>query len=116
MLAGALLGTATVAGCGVIWTWLKISGAPNWGGWDAAFLRLFVSRVALLATAASLGLAGLWQAAKVREALWDFFLRPAHPLNLAIFRIVVFGAIFLRASSPAISEFAGCRRSCSSRH
>ena len=100
ILAGWWLCAAILAVCGASWLWLKLAGRP--ASADAIHLRLLVSRLALLAATAGLGLAALWQPDKIRQAVRDFFLRPAHPLNLAVFRVVVFGALFFRCGSPEL--------------
>jgi hypothetical protein len=56
--------------------------------------RLLFSRVALVVIGLEFAALALWQRHRVLETLKTFFTAPDHPLNLAIFRMALFGAIF----------------------
>jgi len=56
--------------------------------------RLLFSRMVLIGIVAYLIAMGVIFRRKVRQVISDFFSAEAHPVNLAIFRLVLFGTIF----------------------
>lgn len=52
--------------------------------------RVHVSRIAVILSLACLGLLGYLERERVTGAIIRYFTAPSHPINLAIFRIVVF--------------------------
>jgi hypothetical protein len=67
---------------------------------------ILVTRLALLITFAALVIVGLVRRERVRTVLLDFFGAAGHPINLAIFRIVLFTVLFIRADVDSITWYA----------
>src|SRR5690242_17769699 len=67
--------------------------------------RLFFSRAALVGIAIELVVLAFLRRRRVAQILKEFFKATAHPLNLAIFRMVVFWAIFREVQLPEIASF-----------
>lgn len=68
--------------------------------------RLFFSRMALVGIAVELAILVFLCRRRVAQALQEFFTATAHPLNLAIFRMAVFWAIFHEVQLPEIGSFS----------
>ncbi len=68
--------------------------------------RLFFSRAALVGIAIELGILGFLCRRRVAQILKEFFTATAHPLNLAIFRVAVFWAIFHEVQLSGIGSFS----------
>jgi hypothetical protein len=68
--------------------------------------RLLFSRAALIGIAAELVILAILQRRRVAQALTDFFTASTHPMNLAIFRIAVFWAIFHEVQLSEIVSFS----------
>ena len=68
--------------------------------------RLFFSRVALVGIALELAILAFLCRHRVAQILKEFFTATAHPLNLAIFRIAVFWAIFHEVQLSEIGFFS----------
>lgn len=67
--------------------------------------RLFFSRAALIGIAVELALLAFLQRARVAQAVKTFFTETSHPMNLAIFRMAVFWAIFHEVDITEIASF-----------
>jgi hypothetical protein len=72
----------------------------------ALVARVRATRIAVLATFASLLLVGVLERARVGRAVRRFFTTPTSPLNLAVFRIVVFWQAYQLADFDFVSEVA----------
>ncbi len=68
--------------------------------------RLLFSRAALIGIAIELVMLALLQRRQVRQTLKLFFTSATHPLNLAIFRMAVFWAIFNEVQPSSILSFS----------
>ncbi len=68
--------------------------------------RLFFSRAALIGIAAELVILVVLQRCRVLQTLKTFFTTATHPLNLAIFRMAVFWAIFNEVQLVSIVSFS----------
>ena len=70
--------------------------------------RLFFSRVSLAVIVADLAAAAIMGRDTMRRLVREFFMTPTSPVNLAIFRIVVFGTtlIMLCVDAPATRWFS----------
>jgi hypothetical protein len=68
--------------------------------------RLFFSRAALIVIAAELVILVVLQRRRVLLAVKNFFTTTSHPLNLAIFRMAVFWAIFNEVQLGSIVSFS----------
>ena len=68
--------------------------------------RVFFSRAALILIAAELLILAFLRRRRVLQTLKTFFTAAAHPLNLAIFRMAVFWAIFNEVQLSAIVSFS----------
>src|SRR6185437_14819214 len=68
--------------------------------------RLLFSRAALVGIAIELAILGFLCRRPVAQILKEFFTATAHPLNLAIFRIAVFWAIFHEVQLSEIGFFS----------
>ena len=68
--------------------------------------RLFFSHAALVGIAAELAILALFWRRRVLQILETFFTAAAHPMNLAIFRMAVFGALFKEVHLAGIVSFS----------
>jgi hypothetical protein len=67
--------------------------------------RLLFSRMALIGIAGELAILAILKRRRVRQNLESFFTAESHPLNLAVFRMAVFWAIFREVQLPATLSF-----------
>lgn len=67
---------------------------------------ILVSRIALVAAFAVLAFVAVRYRARTTEVLRRFFLAEGHALNLAVFRIVLFAVLFVRADLDSIGWYA----------
>lgn len=95
-----------MVGCLLLWGhFQQPPNLPAEGSWGSRLLALFgsvphedpaliqrvrVTRIAVLSTLACLAVLGFLERARVGAALRRYFTTASHPINLAIFRIVVF--------------------------
>jgi hypothetical protein len=68
--------------------------------------RLLFSRVALIGVGAELAILAILERRRVWQELRSFFTAETHALNLAVFRMAVFWAIFQDVQLPAALSFA----------
>ena len=72
----------------------------------AVSLSIVVSRVALLAAFGLLAVVVFLRREQVRGLLRRFFGAAGHPLNLAVFRVVLFSVLFVRVDLESIGWYA----------
>lgn len=68
--------------------------------------RLLFSRTAMIGIAAELVVLAVLKRRQVWRTVKEFFIARTHPVNLAIFRMVVFWAIFREVQLPTILSFS----------
>lgn len=77
-----------------------------WAFSESLPMRITLTRVAMLSALALLAAYAACRARGVRRALTDTFRSPQHPLTLAVFRIVMFGVLFMFITPERIAWWA----------